>query len=729
MKDSTPAPNVTKIGSFTESKFGIASNDDLVYIFDILRNKLYSDKAMAVVREYCTNAADANTESGNGSRPIVITVPTKMSPVFKVRDFGFGLTEDQIRSVYCMYGRSTKRESNAYTGQLGLGSKSGFSYGDSFTVSSFKDGVKTVYSAYIDETRLGSVAKIHEELTKEENGIEISIPVKVNDVNVFAEKIGHVIRYFKTKPIINGSVDDNSNKAIYSGKKWRVCAKKRNEYQKYNANGGFNNAVAIMGNIGYPIDTNLVFPEIKDYWRGTSNEFKFLAGLVEIEFDIGELSIAASREELEYNTVTVNALKSAAKKYYSELINAINSEVSKAADGVQARIALSKIKDFTSYGHWGDIESTVYWRGKRLNGALVSINSPGIAVSSFYCSGTGSKAAKEESVGSVFVNSDTLDHDCLWLLDDNKNCNVKMQEMAKKKPGTRFYLFRVFQADISDGTTKHGDEWFHDNNFPKSYLKPISSYSYEKERKAVTGPIVRKSKGQITVYKLKKDVRHYGPQSENWDAVTVDASAIELYMEISKFKPLINGYERNVEIISRLAKALDHFKISRPEIYGVKTSDLAKVSEAKSIMDWLKVEAKNNATFMDMISKIASKKAVCDSDAWNSCPLLASCQGKIILPSSVSKQSVFARFVDAVSNYTSAAEAIPYQTVELINCICEFGKIDQNDYNKTAKQDLEILIKEFKKSYPLLKYSCSVSSSERNAAMLAVYDYVNKSGC
>jgi len=120
MKDNSTSPTINRVGSFTESKFGIASSEDLVYIFDILRNKLYSDKALAVVREYSTNAADANVENGVGSTPIIITVPNPMSPQFKVRDFGKGLSEDEVRNVYCMYGRSTKRDSNSFTGQIRL---------------------------------------------------------------------------------------------------------------------------------------------------------------------------------------------------------------------------------------------------------------------------------------------------------------------------------------------------------------------------------------------------------------------------------------------------------------------------------------------------------------------------------------------------------------------------------------------------------------------------------
>lgn len=733
MKDSTPAPSVSKIGSFTESKFGIASNDDLVYIFDILRNKLYSDKALAVVREYCTNAADANTESGNQNRPIVITVPTRMSPVFKVRDFGFGLTEEQIRTVYCMYGRSTKRESNAYTGQLGLGSKSGFSYGDSFTVSSFKDGVKTVYSAYIDETRLGSVAKIHDERTDEENGIEISIPVKSVDLGVFATKIANVTRFFKTKPIINGSIEEDGNLAIYSGKNWRVCSNKpgHNRYQKYGVGGGFNNAIAIMGNIGYPIDTTLVFPDIKDYWRtNLPNEFKFLSGLVEIEFDIGDLSIAASREELEYNSVTIAALRKAGAKYYQELISAINAEVSKAKDGILARIALAKINDFTTCGAWGDLESSVSWRGKKMNGSIVTMpGNDSAKLSTFYYISGNNKPNKDENSSSFFVTSNVVSNDCLWLLDDSKNCNLKMLDMAKKNPGVRFHLLRLTDGvQLHDGSVVNGDEWLVKNDIPKSYFKPISEYAYEKERSVSTRTTARKSKGEVVVYKMKKDTRNYGTQSENWEQTVIDASQVELYVEINKFQPIINGKIRSIESLKNLFKALKHFGIQHPDVYGVKTSDIGKVSDSTSIYDFTNKSAKTCTAFTDVVSKTSLKKVISECDAWNLCPLISSCLDKIDLNGTVSVDSVFYKFVSTIKKYSKAQESISYGVSEHAASICEFGKISSDDYNKAAAEELNALVKKFKEAYPLLKYSCSISSSERQTAIPAVYDYVNKSG-
>ena len=127
--------------------------DNKPHVFHVLRNMIYSNKIMAVIREYSTNAYDANIEN-NADRPFVVTMPTITSLVFKVRDFGKGLSEAGIIGIFASYGASTKRFSNNYVGFLGFGSKSAFCYSETFSVVSYHGGKKTTYHAYIDESNI-----------------------------------------------------------------------------------------------------------------------------------------------------------------------------------------------------------------------------------------------------------------------------------------------------------------------------------------------------------------------------------------------------------------------------------------------------------------------------------------------------------------------------------------------------------------------------------------------
>ena len=60
--------------------FGIKSTG-LPHIFNVLRNQLYSDKVLAVIREYSANAIDANKQAGKGDTPIEVTLPSAVNPM------------------------------------------------------------------------------------------------------------------------------------------------------------------------------------------------------------------------------------------------------------------------------------------------------------------------------------------------------------------------------------------------------------------------------------------------------------------------------------------------------------------------------------------------------------------------------------------------------------------------------------------------------------------------
>ena len=72
---------------FTSYSFGIKESG-LAHIFNVLRNQLYSDKILAVIREYSANALDAHAEVGKQDTPIEVSLPTKLNLNLEVRDFG-----------------------------------------------------------------------------------------------------------------------------------------------------------------------------------------------------------------------------------------------------------------------------------------------------------------------------------------------------------------------------------------------------------------------------------------------------------------------------------------------------------------------------------------------------------------------------------------------------------------------------------------------------------------
>jgi hypothetical protein len=162
------------------------------HIMSVLTD-LYSDSEMAVIRELSTNAWDSHVEAGQ-TRPIEIRLPNAMNPYYTIRDFGVGLSVDEVERVYSQYGASTKRDSNDFNGMLGLGSKSPLTYTNQFMITARKNGVQIILSVSRMEDGRGGMTVIDTSSTLEPNGVEIQIPVKHG--HRFPEKVAQFFKYW-----------------------------------------------------------------------------------------------------------------------------------------------------------------------------------------------------------------------------------------------------------------------------------------------------------------------------------------------------------------------------------------------------------------------------------------------------------------------------------------------------------------------------------------------------
>ena len=276
--------------------------------FKILSDGLYSDKVTAVIRELSCNAYDAHVANGNQEKPFEVHLPNNFEPFFKVGDFGPGLEEKDIYDLYTSYFQYTKMQSNEYIGALGLGSKSPFSYTDSFTVTSYFAGVKKVYSAYLTEEGMPTIVKMgEEESAGERTGLEVQFPVKQHDFYDFSYKAMVALRYFPVIPKITGkAISISQPKYVLKGDGWAIRAE-----------GG--NARAVQGVVAYTV------PAI-------SGRHEHLSALlngsgVDLFFPIGELEVAASRETLSMNKITTANIITKLEKVKAEMMAEIKKEI------------------------------------------------------------------------------------------------------------------------------------------------------------------------------------------------------------------------------------------------------------------------------------------------------------------------------------------------------------------------------------------------------------------
>ena len=150
-------------GIDTEHYFSM-DKEDMNEIFKILRSSVYSNKPLCVIKEYSSNAMDSHIDVGKENLPIEITMPNAFNLDLKIKDFGLGLSEEDVYSIFTKYGKSTKRQKKLLTGSMGIGSKSAFALTDSFTVISTFNNLKTTYLCYLDESGLGKCSKLHSEI-------------------------------------------------------------------------------------------------------------------------------------------------------------------------------------------------------------------------------------------------------------------------------------------------------------------------------------------------------------------------------------------------------------------------------------------------------------------------------------------------------------------------------------------------------------------------------------
>lgn len=176
-----------KSSSSDISQFHVKADEKL---FMLLSDSIYADKIAACIRELSCNAYDAHVES-QVKKPFIVHLPTEEEPEFFVRDFGAGLTKDQM-SMYTTYGDSTKTGSNAYVGAFGIGAKSPFAYTNMLSVSSFQSGKVRHYSMAIDKG-LPKMTFLGEFDTEEASGLKVSFVVNNADFYQFQTKAAEIL--------------------------------------------------------------------------------------------------------------------------------------------------------------------------------------------------------------------------------------------------------------------------------------------------------------------------------------------------------------------------------------------------------------------------------------------------------------------------------------------------------------------------------------------------------
>ena len=345
--------DVQKIGVQSEAEFGIKVTSKA---FKILSDGLYSNKILAVVRELSCNAIDSHVAAGN-PEPIKIHLPTTIEPWFSVEDDGVGLSHEDIMSLYTTYFDSSKDGTNDAIGAFGVGSKSPFAYANSFTVTSRFNGEERIYTAFINDNGTPSIALLSQSKTDKGNGLSVKIGVNKKDFDEFAREVQRACSRFNPIPTILNGNPIKPVKYIMRGKGWRIRDMgERNSYHY-----GYNSPVyAIQGGVAYPVSAHSLMNE------QTSNnicELSILSCPIDIKFDIGELDVAVSREELSYDDRTIENIVNKLKLVQKDISRVVSQTIEKCPTYYNACITYHKMRDLPK-----DVKSlaTPEWKGRKI---------------------------------------------------------------------------------------------------------------------------------------------------------------------------------------------------------------------------------------------------------------------------------------------------------------------------------------------------------------------------
>lgn len=595
---------------------------NLGHIASILR-KAYSDPIRAVVREYGTNACEGHILNGKTNKPIQVSLPTGMKPVFTIRDFGPGLGKEKFQELFCSYGGSDKRASNAFTGCLGIGCKSYGAYTDAITVVDCNDGIKRIWNCHIDESEVGKASLLTEAKTNEPSGVEISIPVRPQDISRFRETAMQVYRVFDVRPdIVNLSPEEKKAYAtqtykdgIIKGTNWSFNGEGQSWLQ--------------MGLVLYPL---------KSDFSGSPVIKQLIDAGVYVRVDLGDVQVAPSREDLQYSQKTIQGLVKHLNPVIDSMGSTLLADIQAAPDYFQAHLILRR---FTGTGGYSSssfregivkkLKGKLKWKGidmhddnriplcasplKKDQTEIELLKSHGITAMSIGKRSWGkAKFNVDRSVDELIVHKDTL-----VMVNDtgtgSGEARVRHWLMNGGPSGATVTIinFKNGGREFLNKTLP----WFATTTFQQVSSLPMpppkqkgvdangDEVEYDKN--------VKHTKGNV--FGLPAKYQRQDKRSDYWGISAAPTTGKKVYVTLDQFKWSMPGKDYEMEEYYPLYRAKEYLKAIGycDQIYGVKEADVDKKVDAT----WTKLQdaiEEGTRAFLkanpDKAQKIADRYAV-----------------------------------------------------------------------------------------------------------------------
>jgi hypothetical protein len=579
MKLHKPEVAIESAGAKSSSRFSIEASQQA---FAVLSSTIYEDKIKAPIRELSTNAYDAHVEAGCPDKPFEVHLPNAIDPEFRVRDYGVSMSHEDVMSLYTTYFGSNKRNSNSLNGCLGLGSKSPFAYTNQFWVTAYKDGKKRNYVATVDTdgSRLDEYPECD---TDEADGFEVGFVVKEDDFATFKSRASEVYKYFSTQPIVTGTdfEHEQPSEPKLSGDDWGFV-------------GSNSQSIAIMGNIGYPIDEEKFWNDNLS-WSEARKEpvYQMLNAGVILHFDIGELSMTASREGLEYTDFVKEAIKNKVIKLRTDLQKRVDGEFKHCKSMYEARLTLVD---------YGEVIRTIedfvvpQWNGEEVKSSAHVPHE--ISVQRISYDG---RPKLTRNIERLHFNRDTV-----FVFQDEKNgSNIACKHYVDQNPNKTVYLCSHEQ---------YGSEVLDKIGMKKEHFILVSSLPKPPKNTVIrNGKRVRSTQTSMFEYDITGSQYSTSSSWESrwWKPVKIDVASgdMNIFVELCRFE--VEGKHTKFSM-KRIFEAMEVLGLQVPTVYGQPKAKCKRLHKADN---WITFESWVEEVLIPKVDKSFSVDSVSTSVA------------------------------------------------------------------------------------------------------------------
>jgi hypothetical protein len=580
------APNVVSNTLPNTTQYSIKAS---AKAFKILSDGLYSDKIAAPIRELSTNAYDAHVAKGNIHTPFDVHLPSVAEPWFSIRDYGIGMSKQELETTYTTYFDSNKTHSNDFVGCMGLGSKTPFTLSDAFTVTSVKDGKKTTVINYLDAD-VPNFSIISEENTDEASGTEIKFtPTEANTYDKLRESAQRILGYFDVTPNLTiGSTKEEVKVPTkrLEGKDWYYVDSQLT----------YSDSIILMGNVAYPFNFSDVSDDFekKHGWSNTYEYRRLVSNLV-FRVPIGNLDVTASREEIGWTSEGREYMVNFVERVYNEIKDIMNEQLNDCENFWDARILFNSMVGYNEE-YYSDIDR---------NGS----GSIGHFKWTEKLSWNGIDVSERYGDVSKNPNLEKMDYRLFWLGSPKRNRYHGADKVNRRSDVNGIIPFdadvEFFQNDLPTGSVSRINHYVRENknkvvlvfdeftDKERNYLKLIGypnkvSVTSELEKPPTNRSSSTTTKDSVIAYEKIND---YGWNSAgNWSSeeeIALNTKDTIYYVPIRNWKIYFHDseYSNTCKLNTLLNKVIEQDDV---KIYGIKyaqTKKLTKYDNFKNVFD------------------------------------------------------------------------------------------------------------------------------------------------